>query len=158
VQYLTGDASTPVGPGVRLIAHVVNDEAHSWGGAGFARDLARAEPQAAAAYRSWTIASMDNLRLGNVHCVETSSGVVVASMVAQHGFGDSARRRLSYSALSSCLEQVAAEALRRDASVHLPKIGTGQAGGLWDLVAEEIDRTLCSQRVQVTVYTKPQDR
>jgi O-acetyl-ADP-ribose deacetylase (regulator of RNase III) len=143
-----------------LIAHVVNNRAHTWGRRGVAGTLARTFPQAAEAFRSWTLADRDNLQLGNVHMVEVGrdSPVWIASMVAQRGYGPAAEPRLVYQALATTLERVAEIAMRQHASVHLPRIGAGQAGGRWDLIEQEIDRSLVRSGVNVTVYTPSASR
>ncbi len=155
IMYVNGDASEPRGAGPRLIAHVVNDAARAWGGAGFAVQLRRKQPQAAEAYRAWTIARRDNFRLGQVHVVDLTEGISVASMVAQEGYGDRPALRVRYHALAECLERVREAALARGASVHMPRIGMGQGGAAWPLIAEEVDRALTAHGVQVIVYTRP---
>jgi O-acetyl-ADP-ribose deacetylase (regulator of RNase III) len=155
ISYITGDATQPRGSGTRIIAHVVNDQARAWGGHGFAVQLRRAQPQAAEAFHYWTIARPENLRLGHIHVVELSDGLSVASMVAQEGYGDSADPRLRYDALTDCLDELRLAALRLGASVHMPRIGLGQGGGTWALIAEEIEGALCRHGVSVTVYTLP---
>lgn len=94
ISYVTGDATEPRGSAPRIIAHVVNDVARSWGGAGFAVQLGRRLPQGSQAYRAWTIARPDNLRLGQTHIVDLADGVTVASMVAQEGYGTSDTPRI----------------------------------------------------------------
>lgn len=155
IRYVTGTAVSPRGDGPRMIVHIVNDAAHAWGGGGFATQLGREYPQARQAYRMWTIASPDNLFLGNVHVVEPRPTLFVASLVAQQGYGKSDTPRLRYGALTQCLQKVAAEAIRRGASVHMPRIGLGQGGAKWGVVAEALDETLCRQGIPVTVYTRP---
>lgn len=155
ITYVTGDAAEPRGEGARLIVHVTNDTAHAWGGRGFAVQLRRKLPQAAEAYRAWTIARPDNLRLGHVHVVDLADGISVASMVAQEGYGDSATPRLRYHALAECLTHLRDAASSRGASVHMPRIGAGQGGAAWELVADEVDRSLCANGIPVTVYTRP---
>ncbi|SCD98200.1 hypothetical protein GA0115246_1088311 [Streptomyces sp. SolWspMP-sol7th] len=44
------------------------------------------------------------------------------------------------------------EALRLGATVHLPRIGCGLAGGQWDLVEPLIRERLTQRGVGVTVY------
>ncbi len=155
ITYVTGDATQPRGEGPRIVAHLVNDQARAWGGRGFAIDLKRAQPRAADAYRAWTIARPDNLRLGNVHLVDMGDGISIASLVAQEGFGDAGTPRLRYGALGECLEKLSAAAQRGDASVHLPRIGAGQAGGVWRLVADLIEDKLSRFGVKVLVYSRP---
>jgi hypothetical protein len=43
----------------------------------------------------------------------------------------------------------------RRASVHMPRIGSGQAGGNWDIIEELVDHHLCAQGIRVTVYDLP---
>ena len=155
ISYVTGDATEPRGDGPSLIAHVVNDAARSWGGRGFAVALGRRRRQAAEAFRAWTIASPDNLRLGHTHVVDIDEGITVASMVAQEGYGASDRPRIRYHALGECLASVRDAALQRGATVHMPRVGSGQGGGTWALVEDEIDRALCAHGVAVIVYTLP---
>ena len=47
---------------------------------------------------------------------------------------------------------VALEALRLGASVHMPRIGCGLAGGDWQLVGKMVEEELVSVDVPVTVY------
>lgn len=142
-----------------IIAHVVSDSAHAWGTVGIAGTLGRNLPDAAKAFRSWSVASPENLTLGNVHTVTvlTASGttVTVASLVAQRGYGPSAAPRLAYTELAAALEKVADLASRTGAEVHMPRIGAGQAGGRWDLIQAVIERTMLDRGVSVVVYTLP---
>ena len=41
------------------------------------------------------------------------------------------------------------------ASVHMPRIGTGHAGGSWEIIEELVLDTLVHQGVPVTVYSLP---
>jgi O-acetyl-ADP-ribose deacetylase (regulator of RNase III) len=155
IRYVVGDVAQPVGDGSLLIAHVVSDQSHSWSRRGVGRALAGRFPAAASAFHSWSIAAHDNLRLGNVHIVDVGQErpILVASMVAQRGFGPAAESRLVYQALAQTLRTVAERAGNARASVHLPRIGAGQAGGRWDLIEQEIERNLVRAGIAVTVYT-----
>ncbi len=86
---------------------------------------------------------------------EVDESLAVASMICQHGYGPSHKPRIRYSAMKACLEQLADIASRREASVHMPRIGCGQAGGSWTLVSELIEEALCNRGVPVTVYDPP---
>jgi hypothetical protein len=44
-------------------------------------------------------------------------------------------------------------ALSQGASVHMPRIGTGYAGGNWSYILELIDEILVRNNVDVTIYT-----
>ena len=158
IRYVRGDALTPRGSGPRLIAHIVNDRTTRWGGRGFASALARRFPSVSEEFESWEKADPSRLALGAVFAASPASGLTVANMVAQRGFGPSQAPRIRYSALRDCLEQVAAEAQRRGASVHMPRIGTGEAGGSWAVVEELVLATLVAAGADVTVYDLPGGR
>ncbi|MEM6108471.1 ImmA/IrrE family metallo-endopeptidase [Mycobacterium sp. 050272] len=159
ITYVTGDLlDLDAGTQPVLIAHVVSDASHAWGRLNVGAALSRAFPDAARAFRAWTIADAENLRLGRVHALDqTLNGreVTIASMVAQAGFGPGAAVRLRYDALAECLETVADLAVYRGAHLHVPRIGAGQAGGRWDVIADLINTHVAGRGVPVTVHTKP---
>ena len=159
ITYITGDLlDIEVDTRPLVFAHVVSDAAHAWGRRGVAATLSTAFPDAARAFRSWSIADGEHLSLGRIHAVEQNlrgADVTVVSMVAQHGYGADAVTRLRYDALACCLSAVATLAERSGGHVHLPRIGAGQAGGRWNVVADLIHEHLVSRGVAVTVHTKP---
>jgi hypothetical protein len=57
--------------------------------------------------------------------------------------------------MKACLDILADIALEREASIHMPRIGCGQAGGSWHVVRELIDECVCSRGIPVTVYDLP---
>ena len=152
ISYLVGDATQPRGDEPKIIVHVVNDATPRWGG-GFALEVRKRWPSVQGAFLDW--AGGRPPRLGTVHVAEAQDGIKVASMVAQHGYGPSARPRIRYQALEECLEQIAATALESGASVHAPRIGAGQAGGDWSLIAELIENSLVGRGVTVMIYDLP---
>ena len=154
VLELFGDALEPRGEGRRLIAHVVNDKAATWG-AGFGRAARERYPIAQAEFRRWVALDRGNLNLGNVHVSPVSDDLSLAHMIAQRGYGKSSKPRLRYDALTECLRKVRDIAVERHASVHMPRIGTGYAGGNWSYILELIDEYLARAGVQVTVYRLP---
>ena len=98
------------------------------------------------------------LALGKVHFLPVNKELTIASMVAQVGYGPSEDMRLRYEALETCLHTVAAEARQTGASVHMPRIGTGQGAGRWPVIREILDRTMSRHGIPVTVYTPPGQR
>jgi hypothetical protein len=76
-------------------------------------------------------------------------------MVAQAGFGPSTVPRLRYEALRDCLRFVGEFAKARKASVHLPRIGAGQAGGSWPIIRDLIEEEIGLKGVKVLVYDLP---
>ena len=57
-----------------------------------------------------------------------------------------------YEAIHDGLDSIAVEALRLNASVHMPRIGCGLAGGEWSKIEPLIQQTLCDRGIAVTVY------
>jgi DNA protecting protein DprA len=153
IHYVDGDATAPRGGGRRIIVHVVNDRTANWGGQ-FARALRDRYPVVQDSFRDWASAA-GHLSLGHVHILDVSDELAVATIVAQRGYGESSRPRISYVSLQQGLEQVAIEASRRSASLHMPRLGAGQAGGNWEVIRELIDGAFVSRGLPVTVYTVP---
>ena len=153
ITYLRGDATRPRGDGARVIAQVVNDRASMWG-AGFALVIRKKWPAVQESFCSWAD-NRNNLQLGKTLAVSVDPSTTVFNMVCQHGYGPSPTPRIRYAHLRDCLEQLAQVAIQKQASVHIPRIGCGQAGGSWDIVRELIDQTVCRQGVHVTVYDPP---
>ncbi len=152
IRYVRGDATEPrPSGGLRIIAHVVNNKARRWGGVGFAKALGGRFPQVADEYSAWT-SEAGHLRLGEVHFAQVDSDLAVASMVAQAGYGASDRPLIRYRPLTQCLTRLANLAASRGATLHMPLIGTGQAGGKWALVRDLVHEALCMRGIDVTVY------
>jgi O-acetyl-ADP-ribose deacetylase (regulator of RNase III) len=84
--------------------------------------------------------------------VSVRDDLTLVSLVAQHGFKPAAGPRLRYGALSSALEKVAYLAIQKGATVHMPRIGTGEAGGDWKIIEGIVQETLTARGVGVTVY------
>ena len=148
-----GDATQPRGAGHKIICQVVNDKATSWG-SGFAGALRRKWPDAQRQFTGWASSSL-NLTLGNVHFAEVGEHTIIASLIAQHGYGHSAKPRIRYGALYKSLRLVSAKARANGESVHMPRIGSGQAGGDWNIIQESIEQALVSNGLAVTIYDLP---
>lgn len=165
IKYVIGDATQPEGDGNRIITHVCNDGG-GWG-AGFVLALSAWDPMPEIAYRRWHAAEVDGpyvpsfpFALGKVQLVPfnilAQSGVYVANMIAQRTNGSFPP--LSYLALATCLNKVRimANDMRPQATVHMPRIGCGLAGGTWPMVEQLVTHFLCGYDVPVTVYDLPQ--
>jgi len=154
IVFLRGDATEPRGDGSKIIAHIVNDRTPNWGGRGFAVAVRRKWDMVQDDFQHWA-SSRDRLALGNSHFSPVTKSLGVFHMVAQHGYGASPRPRIRYAALRKCLEELADIAGKARASVHMPRIGTGEARGNWQVIQELLDETLISQGLDVTVYDLP---
>ncbi|MGA1975790.1 MAG: ImmA/IrrE family metallo-endopeptidase [Conexivisphaerales archaeon] len=157
IAYVKGDITQPRGTGQRIIAHIVNDKSSIWG-AGAALAIAKRWPEAQSDFKNWSIAKREDFDLGVVHECKVSDDLWVVSMVAQHGFGQSTKPRIRYFALRDCLLRLGTFASGRQASVHMPRIGTGFAGGNWKIIEDLIMETLISRGVRVLVYDLPRSR
>ena len=153
LNIIEGDATRPQDDGRMIVAHVCND--HGAWGKGFVVAVSRRWPQAEWAYRQWfRDRDRNDFGLGAVLLVDVGPGLWVASMVAQHGMavGKAVRGDPPIRYSERCLRTVAAHAFALDASVHMPRIGCGLAGGRWELVGPMIDGTLGIMGIPVTVY------
>jgi O-acetyl-ADP-ribose deacetylase (regulator of RNase III) len=153
IQYLQGDATQPVGSGPKIIAHICNDVG-GWG-RGFVVALSQRWPQPEAAYRDWYRGRHDgnDFELGAVQIVAVEEDLFVANIIGQHGIRPTADGPpVRYGAIEAGLSDLADEALALGASVHMPRIGCGLAGGQWERVESIINRTLLASGIETTVY------
>lgn len=157
IVYVRGDVTQPRGDGNKLVAHIVNDKASTWG-AGAARAIGDRWPLAHSDFKNWTIARSGEFELGAIHEFKLSDSLTIVSMVAQHGYGDSSKPRIRYAALRDCLTKLANISTERKGSIHMPKIGTGFAGGNWRVIEDLIVETLIVKGIRVTVYDLPKGR
>lgn len=158
LTFVTADLLTDIGEGPIIFAHVVSDSVRGWSRFGVAGSLGKAFPDFAGAYRAWTLSDSAHLTLGNVHFVERviqGRSVTVASIVAQAGFGRASHDRLQYDALDTAFQKICQEAKKQSATVHVPRLGAGQAGGRWDRVEDLLLADLTRHEVQVVVHTPP---
>jgi O-acetyl-ADP-ribose deacetylase (regulator of RNase III) len=152
IRYLTGDATQPQARGPRIIAHICNDRGQ-WG-KGFVVALSRRWAEPEAAYLAWFQDRAGNdFGLGAVQLVPVAPDLWVANMVAQHGMtAGPDGPPIRYEAVRNCLAKVAEMARERGASVHMPRIGCGLAGGKWEMIEPIIADELSAQGFEVTVY------
>jgi O-acetyl-ADP-ribose deacetylase (regulator of RNase III) len=122
IEYLTGDASNPQADGRKIIAHHCNDRG-AWG-KGFA--------------------------LGAIRLVQVTPNTWVANMIGQHGVRT--RRDtdppIRYEAVRLCLRHLAGHAHELAASIHLPRIGCGLAGGQIRCPGDFVARTACRHHLR----------
>jgi len=151
IKVTVGDASEPLGAQSKVLLQVVNDQATIWGG-GFAKHCGKKWPRAQANFREWAM-GRGNLKLGNIHAFAVREDLTVVSLVAQHGFGKpGSGPKLRYGALFSALEKVGELAMTNRSDVHMPRIGTGEAGGSWNIIEGIIQEALVSRGISVTIY------
>jgi O-acetyl-ADP-ribose deacetylase (regulator of RNase III) len=152
VTYLKGDATSPQAAGNKIICHVCNDLG-GWG-KGFVLAISRRWPEPERDYRAWHKARAQNdFGLGAVRVIPVETYVWVANMVAQRGMKTGSQGPpIRYEALEVCLRSVAERAVELDASVHMPRIGCGLAGGKWSRIEPLLEATLVAAEVSTFVY------
>jgi O-acetyl-ADP-ribose deacetylase (regulator of RNase III) len=153
IAHLRGDATQPVGPGRKILVHCCNDIG-GWG-AGFVLAISRRWPEPEAQYRALAYKSRPRLPLGFVQFVPVSDEIDVANLIGQCGCGPGpdGLPPIRYEAIRIGLQRIADEAVALGASVHMPKMGAGLAGGDWAVIERIVVETLCSKDIPVTVYT-----
>ena len=92
--------------------------------------------------------------LGEIQIVQVEEDIFVCNMIGQHKTITNSKGILPihYEAVEKCLEKLANEALKLKASIHMPRIGCGLAGGKWEEIEPIIERTLLKNNVEVYVY------
>jgi O-acetyl-ADP-ribose deacetylase (regulator of RNase III) len=161
LSFLEADATQPSGQGPKILVHVCNDIG-AWG-RGFVLGLSRRFPEPERRYTAWA-AGQDNLPfvLGQVQFVPVAPGLTVANLIGQHDIARKDRATATppvrYEAIREGLGRVRAEAERQQASVHMPRIGAGLAGGMWPVIEQIIHEELVNHGLSVTVYDLPQTR
>ncbi|MFF4534664.1 macro domain-containing protein [Streptomyces aureus] len=152
ISYVRGDATTPSVKGVKVIAHVCNDIG-GWG-KGFVLALSRRWPEPEAAYRAWHRGRAGNdFGLGAAQFVQVEPYVWVANLVGQRGIRTGSKGvPVRYEAIDAALALLADRAVELGASVHMPRIGCGLAGGSWSRVEPLVTERLVRRGLSVTVY------
>jgi O-acetyl-ADP-ribose deacetylase (regulator of RNase III) len=150
ITFIKGDATRPQSPGAKIIAHVCSDVGR-WG-KGFVVAISSRWPEPEKAYRKWST-QKETFGLGEVQFVQVEPDLWVANMVGQHGMtNQGGKPPIRYAAVEQGLARVAAKAKELNASVHMPRIGCGLAGGKWEEIEPLIVKTLSDQGTTVVVY------
>ena len=154
IQYVIGDATRPKGDSNKVIVHICNDVG-AWG-RGFVMALSNRWPEPEKKYRHWHSnpkkASI-SFSLGNIQVVSVSETLSVCNLIGQRDIRGRGRKTpIRYKAVCRGLEKLALWAKENDASVHMPRIGCGLAGGDWETMGPIVQEALCDKYISVTVY------
>ena len=152
INYVIGDATQPIGEGPKIIVHVCNDIG-GWG-RGFVVALSKRWPEPEQNYRAWHRGDEKMpFALGEVQFVQVGEAIWVANMIGQRDVRTvGGVPPVRYEAIQKGLRRVAEAARRLGASVHMPRIGCGLAGGKWAEVGKIVEDELAKIGVSVTVY------
>jgi O-acetyl-ADP-ribose deacetylase (regulator of RNase III) len=150
ITYLKGDATQPAGGGPKIIAHICNDIG-GWG-RGFVLAVSARWSEPERAYRQMAQSCLQpTLPLGEVQLVNVEPELWVANMVGQRGVVSyKGVSPIRYEAVRKCLTKLGEHAKALGASIHMPRIGCGLAGGSWDQIEPLIES--CLSDVKVFVY------
>lgn len=150
IHYLKGDATNPSSKGKKIIAHICNDIG-GWG-KGFVLALSKKWDEPEKAYRKWS-KDKENFKLGEIQLVEVTPYIKVCNMIGQKGIKTGSKGApIRYEAVRECLEKLFESASKGEASVHMPRIGCGLAGGKWEAIEPIILETLVDKGIDVYVY------
>lgn len=139
ITYFRGDATNPQIPGGKMIIHICNDIG-AWG-KGFVMALSRRWPEPEKTYK--TFYEVWKPPLGQIQLVPVEKDITVINMIAQKGIISKTNPKpLDLKALDFCLTSVSAHAREAKASIHMPRIGCGLAGGKWEEVEPLINKRL----------------
>lgn len=152
ISYLVGDATKPNGAGNKIIAHICNDTG-AWG-KGFVLALSARSSAPERFFREWYRTRQNNdFGLGRVQFVPIAADILVANMIGQHNIKPyNGVPPIRYEAVETALAEVCRKVLELSASVHLPRIGCGLAGGKWSRIEPIILKQLSAKDVPVFVY------
>lgn len=163
ITYLKGDATSPQAKGTKLIVHICNNLG-GWG-RGFVVAVSKRWERPEEMYRAWynhrdpiydtdpdqIVMTSGRFLLGETQLVRVAPGLAVVNMIAQSGYKTGSKGPpIRYDALETCLGRVNGYAGSFKASVHMPRIGCGLAGGRWTEVEPLIQKTMPD--VSVYVY------
>lgn len=152
INYLRGDATAPQAKGTKIICHICNDLG-GWG-KGFVLAISKRWSEPEADYRKWHRERAKNdFSLGNVRFIKVEEYIYVANMIGQKGMKTGSKGPpIRYEAVELCLTKVMNKAQELNASIHMPRIGCGLAGGKWEKIEPIIENTLLKQGIGVYVY------
>lgn len=163
IKYVIGDATCPVGDGIKIITHVSNCN-NGWG-RGFVLAINKkwALPEKAFRYLFTDFLPKERWTdyLGYVQMVKVEKDLYVANMIAQKGYGKNNLQKhrtseadsetpLQMDALEECLIKVSEKASELGASIHAPRFGAGLSGGSWPDIEKLIEKHW--SHLEVTIY------
>ena len=151
IQYTKVDATSPQSEGNKIIVHICNDIG-GWG-KGFVMAISKRWKKPENQYREW-FKSKDGFELGKVQFVQVEEDLWVANLIGQHKINkdENGNAPIRYDAIEDGLKEVASFAKENNASIHMPRIGCGLAGGKWERIEPIILKTLSENNIEVTVY------
>ena len=152
IRYIKGDATIPQAKGIKSIAHICNNIG-GWG-KGFVLAVSKRWSQPEKDYREWhRDRAKNDFELGSIRIIQVEKYIYVANMIGQQGIKTGSKGvPIRYNAVKECLKKLSNEAKELNASVHMPRIGCGLAGGKWEKIEPLIKETLLQNSIPTTIY------
>jgi len=152
ISYIKGDATVPQAKGIKIIAHICNNLG-GWG-KGFVLAISKKWKEPEIEYRKWHRERAKNdFGLGSIQIIQVEKYIYVANMIGQQGMKTGSKGvPIRYEAVADCLIRLADKAEALNASVHMPRIGCGLAGGSWEKIEPIIKNTLITKEILTTIY------
>ena len=154
VKYVEGDATKPQLSGAHnVVAHDIVCNGVGAFGAGFAAAVAERWKPVQEAYFQWHRQGEGaGFKLGAHELILVEPNLEVANIIGMWGvWGSPGGGPLQHNALADALDAVGLHAAARKATVHMPRLGSGLAGGDWT----KIEQMICRMAVRhmVLIYT-----
>ena len=151
INYITGDATDPKTSGNKIIVHVCNDIG-GWG-KGFVMAISKRWTEPEKKYREW-FKSQENFSLGQCQFVKVENELWIANIIGQHKISkdENGNAPIRYNSIAEGLDKVSKFAKENKATVHMPRIGCGLAGGTWDRIEPLINKSLVEVGIETYVY------
>jgi O-acetyl-ADP-ribose deacetylase (regulator of RNase III) len=145
INYVKGDATNPQGDGTKLILHCCNNF-QKWG-AGFVLAISKKWKEPEEHYCSL---NEKDLVLGTAHFIGVEEDIIVVNIIGQHDIRSiNGVPPIRYDAIMKALAEINIIAKTIKATIHMPRMGCGLAGGNWNKMESIIENNL---DVPVTVY------
>lgn len=153
IHIVYGDATNPRGDGKIIIAQVINSSGGL--GFGFGRAMSQTYPNSKKSVIDWK-KDKEDFRLGNHKIIKENDLLYIFQILAQEGiYPKNEIIPLKYDKLRLGLISLKDFALSINATVHMPAIGAGQAGGDWNIIKGMIYDELIMHNVDTTIYLLP---
>lgn len=152
ITYLKGDITQPQSDGNIIIAHICNNKG-VWD-SDFCSAISKRWELPEHEYNQWykmgyCIENSDKIKfeLGFTQTIQVKSNpdVYICSMIAQESF-------VILEALKDCIDYVSYIAYKKDATVHIPRIGYEKDRYIWEQIEPLIQKTLIKSNVPTFVY------
>ena len=151
INYIGGDATNPKTEGNKIIVHICNDIG-GWG-KGFVMAISKRWIEPEKEYRNW-FKTQNNFLLGQVQFVKVENDIWIANLIGQHKINkdENGNAPIRYDAIKVGLNKIAEFAQEKNATIHMPRIGCGLAGGTWDKIEPLIKESVTNNNIETFVY------